>query len=445
MSERIIIEFDDEEKKKKDEEKIVISFDESEETDADKTAYDIPETKEEEVKEIEIQNITKPEETIVETSEEKIKNSKVNSCFRGNQHLSGFYQSEIKFPEGIENSFRKKFSLNLSDEFFNTILENNRNIILSSRNGYVYFIDRFSGMLKGNLFFENESFEKTGLVYENRIFVNSLTRITEINDEDLSKKEIYRCNEDSYIWGSLNRIGDRLVLLEYNYHSKQAALKIIDLNENNAVREFLFKADKFVIDKICIANNCVYVLFDSNLLEYDLDRMSGSVHSLNMKNEAGTDESSFIFYLNYKLFITSRNYEIYYSDLPGRDHTFKFTGIKSNYMNSTGGFDDNLFTGTPDGWRFYKISGLPVYMYEDEYENKIECISRNIIVVSQKNKIVFCNLNRFQEAEGFVISSDKNKESVEIISSVISGNEIFVLTKNGILEAFTNDKFNIHI
>ena len=88
---------------------------------------------------------------------------------------------------------------------------------------------------------------------------------------------------------------------------------------------------------------------------------------------------------------------------------------------------------------------MPVYKFEDEYENKVENVSRNIIVVSQKNKIVFCNLNRFQEAEGFVISSDKNKESVEIISSVISGNEIIVLTKNGIVEAFTNDKFNVHI
>lgn len=66
-------------------------------------------------------------------------------------------------------------------------------------------------------------------------------------------------------------------------------------------------------------------------------------------------------------------------------------------------------------------------------------------MISQSNKIVFCNLNRFQEAEGYVIASNEKNESVEIVSAVISNNEIFLLTANGILEVFTNDKLNIHI
>jgi len=72
-------------------------------------------------------------------------------------------------------------------------------------------------------------------------------------------------------------------------------------------------------------------------------------------------------------------------------------------------------------------------------------MNKNVLIVSKKNKIVFCNLNRFQEAESYTISSNENKESIEIISAIISNNEIFVLTSNGMLEAFTNDKLNIHI
>ena len=158
-----------------------------------------------------------------------------------------------------------------------------------------------------------------------------------------------------------------------------------------------------------------------------------------------TDENSFIFYLNYRIYITSHSNELFYIDMPPVNYRFKTTGIKNSYINSIGGFADNIFIGTLDGWKYYKSSGLQVYSHEDEYENKIECISKNILVISQGNKIIFCNLNRFQEAEGYVIASNEKNESVEIVSAVISNNDIFVLTANGILEVFTNDKLNIHI
>lgn len=462
MSERIVIEFNDDEKKSKADERIVISFDDAEETEGtEKTFEEVkgthesasvqkePITATDNSDVIEIENVPAVIKEKEESFEEKIKKSKVNSFYRGSAGINNYYESNIKFPEGIENSFRKNFSLNLEDEFFNAVLENNEYVILSSRNGNVYFIDRFKGKIREKIYFENESFEKTGIVFENKIYINSLKKIYEINNEDLSKKEIYKSEDESYIWSNINSCGNKLSVIEFNYQSKKASLKIIDTKDNYNLQEFKFDVINFVSDKICVANNCAYILFDSNMIEYDFDKMMGKTHSLDMKNDnkhrLRTDESSNIFYLNYKLFITSDLYEIFYLDLPGVDYTFKFTGIKNSYLNSAGGFGDNLFTGTLDGWKYYKISGLPVYMFEDEYENKIESISKNIIVISQKNKIVFYNLNRFQEAEGFVISSDRNKESVEIISSVISGNEIFVLTKNGIIEAFTNDKFNVHI
>ena len=165
------------------------------------------------------------------------------------------------------------------------------------------------------------------------------------------------------------------------------------------------------------------------------------MYELNVK----VDENSFIFYLNYRLYITSQSNELYYIDLPAVNHSFKTTGIKNNYINSVGGFADNIFAGTLDGWKFYKSSGLQVYTFEDEFENKIEGICKNILVISKNNKIVFCNLNRFQEAESYVISSNEKNEPVEIVSAIISSREIFVLTGKGVLEAFTNDKMNIHL
>ena len=431
MSERIIIDFDDNGKddsnKKKDNagERIIIDFEDS---------IDNPE----------VMDISE----IPESSVEKLLKSKVNSFYKGSSGLNNYFESELIFPEGIDNSFRKKFSLKFADEFFNTILENNKFIILSSGKGNIYFIDRFTGKLKGKLFFENDSFEKTGIVYENRIFINSLNSVCEINNDEFKPKEIYRAESGYYLWSNLNRYKDNIIFTEYNPATKKSHLKIINLTNGNNINEYSFDTVSFLSDRICINNNRAYYLFDLNILVYDFDLNTGTVHSLNKNeglNKIYTDESSFIFNLGNKLFITTSSYEIYYLDLPDSEINFKFSGIKNTYINSTGGFEDNLFTGTLEGWKLFKSSGLQIYSYEDEFENVIECISRNILVVSKKNRIVFYNLNRFQEAESYVISSDTNKESIEIISAVISGNEIFVLTKNGILEVYTNDKLNIHI
>ena len=163
MSERIIIDFDDNGKddgnKKKDNagERIIIDFEDS-------------------IEKPEVMDISE----IPESSVEKLLKSKVNSFYKGSSGLNNYFESELIFPEGIDNSFRKIFSLKFADEFFNTILENNKFIILSSGKGNIYFIDRFTGKLKGKLFFENDSFEKTGIVYENRIFINSLKSVFEI-------------------------------------------------------------------------------------------------------------------------------------------------------------------------------------------------------------------------------------------------------------------------
>jgi hypothetical protein len=441
MSDRIIIDFDGEEKEPEkkaekndqDSNRILIEFDDTtDETEMQHHEKNQKENQKEDRKE-------SPEEAFLKT--------KVNCFYKGNSYLNNSFSSKLKFPEGIDQSFRKKFSKNLKDEFFNSILQNNRYIILSSRKGNIYLIDRTTGFSERKLSFDDESFEKTGLVYENTIYLNSLSKIfciKESEDGEIIHKGIYNSPDGYFIWSNLNRYKNYLVFTEYSISEDRAFIKVLNTESVSPVYDFEFSIKDFISDKLCIAEGKAYMLFDNKILTYDIDKLSATINDCEVK----TDENSFVFYLNYRLYITSGINELFYLDLPAVNYNFKTTGIRNSYINSIGGFADNILLGTLDGWKLYKSSGLQIYYFEDEYENKIESISKNILVISQSNKIVFCNLNRFQEAEGYVLSSDGNPESneaVEIVSAIIADNEIFVLTKSGILEAYTSDKMNIHI
>jgi hypothetical protein len=441
MSDRIIIDFDGEEKEPEkkaekndqDSNRILIEFDDTtDETEMQHHEKNQKENQKEDRKE-------SPEEAFLKT--------KVNCFYKGNSYLNNSFNSKLKFPEGIDHSFRKKFSKNLKDEFFNSILQNNRYIILSSRKGNIYLIDRTTGFSERKLSFDDESFEKTGLVYENTIYLNSLSKIfciKESDDGEIIHKGIYNSPDGYFIWSNLNRYKNYLVFTEYSISEDKAFIKVLNTESVSPVYDFEFSIKDFISDKLCIAKGKAYMLFDNKILTYDIDKLSATINDCEVK----TDENSFVFYLNYRLYITSGINELFYLDLPAVNYNFKTTGIRNSYINSIGGFADNILLGTLDGWKLYKSSGLQIYYFEDEYENKIESISKNILVISQSNKIVFCNLNRFQEAEGYVLSSDgdpESNEAVEIVSAIIADNEIFVLTKSGILEAYTSDKMNIHI
>lgn len=417
MPDRIIIDFGDEQEKKQnpEEERIIIELDK--------------ESKKIDVGEIE------------ESREKKILNSKINSFYKGNSGLSSYFESGLKFPEGIEKGFRIKYAIDLGDEFLNSILENNRYFILSSKSGKIFLTDRFTGKINESIFFENETFEKTGLVFENRIYINSLKKIYELGKIGISKQVIYSSSDNQYIWSNLNRHEDKLVFSEYDPGSGNASFKAIRLNENHGIKEFNFKVRSFLSDSLCIAFGKSYLLSDEKLIEYDFGKSSGEIFDTGIE----TNENSIMFFSNGRLYLTTSANELYYLDLPSDNYKFRYTGIKDPYLNSAGGFADNLFTGTIDGWKFFKAGGMQVFRFDDESENKIECISKNVLVVSQKNKIVFCNLNRFQEAESSIISSENENKSEEIVSALISGNEIAVLTTSGLLKVFTNDKLNIHI
>jgi len=441
MSDRIIIDFDGEEKEPEkkaekndqDSNRILIEFDDT----TDETEMELSGENQKEIQ----KDIRK------ESPEEAFLKTKVNCFYKGNSYLNNSFNSKLKFPEGIDQSFRKKFSKNLKDEFFNSILQNNRYIILSSRKGNIYLIDRTTGFSERKLSFDDESFEKTGLVYENTIYLNSLSKIfciKESEDGEIIHKGIYNSPDGYFIWSNLNRYKNYLVFTEYSISEDKAFIKVLNTESVSPVYDFEFSIKDFISDKLCIAEGKAYMLFDNKILTYDIDKLSATINDCEVK----TDENSFVFYLNYRLYITSGINELFYLDLPAVNYNFKTTGIRNSYINSIGGFADNILLGTLDGWKLYKSSGLQIYYFEDEYENKIESISKNILVISQSNKIVFCNLNRFQEAEGYVLSSDgdpESNEAVEIVSAIIADNEIFVLTKSGILEAYTSDKMNIHI
>ena len=432
MSDKIEISFDDEEtNSKKNKDKIEIDFANNKETETEEDTLE------------------KDSEIIANNKKdvnEKILNSSVDSFFHGNHALTGFYDSELKFPEGIEKGFRRKYSVELKDTFLNTILENNKFIVLASTSGSVYFVDRFNGEIRGKVFLENAIFEKTGLVFKNIIYVNSLSSIYRFNNDvvgsDAAGQEVYRTSSNYYIWSNLNLCKGNIVFLEYDALNKKANLKVIDSETSIIIFDFQFEVNDFISDQIIVAGSLVFIANDNKLVEINLENHSSKYIPLffRMSSECR------IFYLNNNLYITNPKNELYYVYLKSNSTDFKYTGIKSNYINSLAGFQDNIFIGTVYGWKLYKSNGMLLYSYDDVDENKIEAVSKNILIVSKTNKIVCHNLNKFQEAEGFALKSQDSDVDSEVIESVIiSYNDFFVLTKNGKLEAFTNDKLNIHI
>ena len=435
MSEKIEISFDDEKpdsKKEKEKEKIVIEFDDKKEE-----PEMIKEISEEEPEKI---------EDVKKSITDEIRNSKISSFYKGNTALTGFYESDLKFPGGIEKGFRRRYSVDLKDTFFNSVLESNKYIILSSRTGSIYFVDRFTGDVEEKIVLENEIFEKTGLVYKNTVYINSLNSVYKFEDDPddsgISTIAVYETPANYYIWSNLNLCKGNLVFIEYNNSNAKANLKVINPDTLNTVYDLQFEIEKYVSDQVIVTRRFIFFLCDNKLVKIDTESFTSENIPLFFK---ANDESK-IFYINGKVYLINPKNELYYIDLRSRSLDLKYTGIKSNYINSVAGFDDNIFIGTVYGWKLFKSNSMLLYSCEDIDENKIESVSKNILIVSKENKVVCHNLNKFQEAEGFAVTSREGDMDSEVIESVIiSFNDFFVLTKSGKLEAFTNDKINIHV
>lgn len=417
-------------------ERIIIEF--PEDSKSDKIEIDLKD-------EISVEPV-QPKINHEEVNRKNILDSKINSFYKGSANLNGFFKSDLKFPEGIDKSFRRKHHLEIKDNFLNSVLDNNKYFILSSVSGNVYFIDRFDFSIRNKIFIEENVFEKTGLVFENRIFINSVKNIFEFKEENNSDNEIYfdtiySSERDYFIWSNLNRYKNLILFLEYNPESKKALLKIIDTANHFSITEFEFTSNDFLSDSICIGEGIAYILNDDKILVCDLLSMDFR----EVKIETPGFTTSHFLFQNYKSYFAKDLQELFYLNSSAKENGYKYSGIKLNYINSLSGYGENLFIGTIDGWKCYKNNGLLVYSFDDEYENKVECCNENLVVIVKKNKFVIHNLNRFQEAESRTVSSQGRDECDDIVSVMISFNNLVVLTKDGIIELYSDDNLNIHI
>lgn len=410
-------------------EKIEISFDDNEK---DKIEINLEPSLEEQI--IIADKITQPVSSLIIPA---------NFYYAGNQGSNRFFESAIEFPGGIESGFRKKFSIELQgDEFYSAVLAGNKDLVLASTKGTVYILDKDSGALKSKIALDNELVEKTGLIYEDEIYVNSLKRIYCVSS--IKKDTLFNTEEGSYIWTNLNRYENNLLFAEYSAESlsdkKLCRIILYDIKQNNYITLNEINIENFISDRIVLYNEKAYFIFDSKCLMINLKTQESQIIELGFE----TNERSFIFAINKGVVLVNNN-EVYFLDVMHNDNIFKYTGIKENFINSGGGNGDDIFLGTGNGWYHYKINGVLVTHYEDTEENIIEAISKNVLAISRRNKVIFYNLNRIQEAEGFILSSKDFNITQEIISVIFDRSLIYVLTHQGVLTAFSNDKLNIHI
>jgi hypothetical protein len=393
----------------------------------------------------------KPEEKIIvdlktekkEKPEEIIQRSVVSTLYKGNSHLTGFESSNLKYPEGLENGFRKIYSIKLNDTFLNAVLLNNKFVITSSYSGNVYFTDRFTGILYSRHSIANESFEKTGIVIDNNVYLNSVKSLYgfDFSTDFIKEKKLYTSQDSFYIWSNINKIGDKIVFLEYSPAGKTAHVVSLDLiPENHGISEVKISSEfnvcRHIFDSVIIYNDNIFLFYDDKIVKYNQCNSVFTEYDIKLKINADTN---FIL-LDGKIYFNNKNNELFYFDIANED--IKFTGIKCLYINSLAGFNDNIFIGVLNGWYLYKTGGVQVFSYEDIKEYKIESVNQNILAVSNENKVVFHNLKKFHEAEGFTVTSGAI-ESDKIISVRIGDEAVFVLTKFGLLEVFNNDKLNL--
>jgi hypothetical protein len=409
MSDKIIISFDDEKPEKSDE-KIII---------------DLKQEKKE-----------KPEE--------KIKVLPANCYYKGNPHLTGLDSSSLRYPEGLENGFGKIFSVKLNDVFLNSILLNNKYAILASTTGKIFFVDSFSGNLHSRHSLANESFEKTGLVIENKVYLNSVNSLYsfEEHSDTIHERKIYETEESFYIWSNLNKCDESIVFIEYSPDKKSANLIECGMHQESDEEFKMTKSENilishFLFDSLIAHKENIFIFCDNKILKYDSVCSFQKEYKLKFNINADTN----FMLLDGKIYFNNENNELFYFDIVSED--LKYTGIKCMYINSLAGFNDNIIIGTMNGWYLYKTSGVLLFSYEDIKDNMIESLNKNILAVSSENKIVLHNLNKFYEAEGFSISSESGSD--KIISARIGEEAVFVLSRNGILEVYNNNKLNLLI
>ena len=369
------------------------------------------------------------------------------SGFKSDNCLTGFNTSALNYPAGNDRCFRALKQIELKDEFINNMFQTYDNIILTSLNGNVYIVNKREALLIHKFAASNARFEKTGLSYKNKVYVNTINAVYSI-DEDNIIREIYKSEPGCYIWNNLNCItGDDSVLIvinEYNPDNKSGKIFLLNAADKKIIYSFGYSSNNIIPGKISVYNGSIIFFTDRKL------------HILNYKNndvftseQNNLNEDSFDFLvLNSRLYYYKDDYKIYYRDLNFYPQEEKYTGININGINSLLGFRNYLFAGSGYGWYVYDINGLMIHNYQDANEFNILQLNENILIASSGKYIYYANLTVFQETEKYLIatlSEEKLPVNYRIISAAITEDKIFTLTSNGILTAFANDLLNVNV
>jgi len=376
---------------------------------------------------------------------------KISSFPYGDRGYTLNSNSPLDFPSGIERGFGVSFSLDLKHNFINSLIESSEYIITASVDGFINLIDKATGNLSYTFFFENERFEKAGVVIDDIIYINSIKKVYFLdsrfrgNDSNNLRGNtpsvipaeagihtpsvIYSAPDDFFIWSSLNEFNCNIIFTIYS--PSQNIAHIITLTQNgNADIIFSFNPVRFVSGEILASSNSLFTLFDDKICIFNNNSQTL------IQNNYFFSYDVFAVLINDDLFFNSPSGEIYTINI--NSSSLRFTGIKTSVINSIAASGNVLFIGTSSGWSAFNKNGFEIFSHIDVDKNTLLSLGNNILTASAGNKILFFNTAKFAEAQLFSLKDD-------IVSARVSHNSVFVLTKSGILQSFKNNMLIIHI
>lgn len=343
----------------------------------------------------------------------------LDSYPKGSRYLNKFYNSPLEFPSGIEKSFFLQNTVNLKDEFLNSILETSRHIVLSSVQGSIYFVNKNTLAVDERFNFKEQSFEKTGIVIQDTVYINSLDRIYKISG--MNAEEIYSPEKGFYIWSDLN-YDTKLIYIEYN----PAAGKVMFHGVSGSVEIPVQSAPS---GGIVVSDEGYAFTAGGELFIIGRDNEVRKFR-INPQDECP------LFWADGKIFFVQTGGEIYFL----KDNAVRYSGIRNRFLNSAASAGKIIFTGNMNGWDAYTFTGNVIFSHSENSPCLVPAVSENIVCVCVDNDLLLHNMNNLSEAENIYIKSGSG-----IISVMISGNAIYALTKNGILALINNSKINIKI
>ena len=368
------------------------------------------------------------------------------SGYKSNNALAGFSTSGLTYPSGSEKCFGIFSQQELKDEFTNCIFQTHENLILTSLNGNFYAVSKKDSSKIHKEHVTGARFEKTGFSFNDRAYINSIDTVFSI-EENFQIKEIYKTPDGYYIWNNLNCIseGDStfIIINEYNPNSKDG--KILFLNAESGEINFSnnYKSENIIPDKIPVSGS--YILFFTDGMLNITDFKNKNI--LKAEVNGLQDDNCDMLIINDRIYYYKSDNKIYYIEFSRKPLREKFSGITIPGINSLHGYKKYLFAGSGNGWYVYEAGGLQIHYLQDANVFELLSMNDNVLAASSGKYVYFSNLNVFQESERYLITLQQENvpESYRIVSGIITGDKVFVLTSNGMLTGFRNDLLNVNV